>query len=138
MNKIRRILCLLLTFFVLTGIVSATTCLEVPYPKTPISHVCGIVRDRLGQPVAQAKVQILRNDSLSTEVLTEVQTDKDGRFSFEHLKSGTYRILFIADGFSHFGFPIQVQHSDTKCKQTLEVLMCLGSSCDCSATLKKI
>jgi hypothetical protein len=115
--------------------VSANTCVEIPSPKKPLSHVCGVIVDRTGATVAGAKVQILTEKDDS--VLAEVQSDSNGRFSFETLKEGRYQIRVVAQGFSGFQVPIRVHNPKEKCKGALKVTVVVGGPCGSSAELER-
>jgi len=112
---------------------SANTCVEVPVPKNPVSHVCGLLKDQAGDPIGHAKVQIWKDHSL----FIEAETSHEGNFSFDNLKEGTYGVLFVANGFYQFGFPIVVHKFNQKCQRSLEVVLCINGPCGCSATLKR-
>ncbi|MGB7729481.1 MAG: carboxypeptidase regulatory-like domain-containing protein [Candidatus Acidiferrum sp.] len=134
MKGMRRLLTVLLaTVFFAVGS-SATTCVEVPVPKKPVSHICGRLLDGVGGPIAQAKVRIWKEDVL----VAEVQTDDNGKFSFDTLKDGNYDIGFLAEPFHRFSFPITIRKSRQKCNRSLEVVLAIGTSCGCSAALKRL
>jgi len=101
----------------------ATTC--VPVPIKPIRHVCGIVTNQLGEPIPNAKVTILRG----IMKLASVQTSEDGRFSFQELEAGNYYIRVEADNYKSAQSPIVLVKPTTKCKQSLEVLLAVGTAC---------
>jgi hypothetical protein len=69
------------------GSTTATTCIEVQIPKKPVSHICGRLIDPIGDPIAHAKIQILKDDV----VVAEVESDEKGNFSFGDLKEGNLR-----------------------------------------------
>jgi hypothetical protein len=125
----------LLVLLAMAGGASANECVEIPHPKKPLSHVCGVIVDPMGGTIAGAKVQILaeKNDS----VLAEVQSGSNGRFSFETLKEGRYQIRVVAEGFSVFQVPIRVHNPKAKCKGSLKVTVVVGGPCGSSAELEK-
>jgi hypothetical protein len=125
-----------LVVLVLTaGSVFGTTCVDIPHPKKPLSHVCGRIVNPAQGMVANAKVQILKNDS----VVAEAQSDSNGRFSFETLKEGSYQMRVTAEGFSTFEVPIRVHNPKAKCKASLKVTLSpgVGHPCGSSVVLKK-
>jgi Carboxypeptidase regulatory-like domain len=115
------------------GSTTATTCIEVQIPKKPVSHICGRLIDPIGDPIAHAKIQILKDDV----VVAEVESDEKGNFSFGDLKEGNYIFCPQAPGFYHFSFPISVRKPNRKCGRSLEVLLRPMGPCGCSATLKR-
>lgn len=125
----------LLVLLAMAGGASADECVEIPYPKKPLSHVCGVIVDPSDETVANAKVQIraVKDDS----ALAEVQSDSNGRFSFGMLKEGSYQIRVVAKGFSTFQVPIRVHNPKERCKASLKVTLALGGPCGSSAELEK-
>jgi hypothetical protein len=85
--------------------------------------------------VANAKVQILKDDS----VVAEAQSDSNGRFSFEALKEGSFEMRVTAERFSTFEVPIRVHNPKAKCKASLKVILSpgVGHPCGSSVVLKK-
>jgi Carboxypeptidase regulatory-like domain len=131
-----RILFILLTAVILSAwSVFATTCVDIPHPKKALSHVCGVIVDSAGGMVADAKVQILKDDS----AVAEAQSDSNGKFSFETLKEGSFQMRVTAEGFSTFEVPIRVHNPKAKCKASLKVTLSpgLGHPCGSSVVLKK-
>src|ERR1700730_18767439 len=109
----------------------ATICILVPIK--PIRHVCGIVTNRLGEPIQNAKVTILKE---ATE-LASAQTSEDGKFSFEQLESGNYNIRVQADHYNPTQSPIVLVKPAMKCKQALEVVLAVGTSCSSVGLAKR-
>jgi len=95
---------------------------EAPRVK-PLPHVCGIVIDQSGAPVAHATVSIL----IGGTKLFALDTGGDGKFSFDELKAGSYDVQAQAEGFHTFRFPIVVVKVGEKCRQALEVELTVGS-----------
>ncbi len=133
MTKTQRSMLLTFATLVLAGSSSGNECIEVPVPKKPVSHLCGILKDQAGDPIGHARVQIWKDHSL----FIEVETGDEGKFSFDNLKEGTYEVLFVANGFYQFRFPIVVHKFSQKCQRSLEVVLCINGPCGCSATLKR-
>ena len=106
-----------------TELSHATTCTLLPIK--PIRYVCGIVLNQLGEPIPNAKVTILEG---ITE-LASVQTNNDGKFSFEQLKAGKYDILVQADFYKSARASIVLVRPATKCKRTLQVTLAVGMAC---------
>ena len=92
-------------------------------PVKPVQHICGIVIDQSGAPVAGVKVAILKGD---TE-LVSVETGKDGKFSFDGLNAGNYDIQAQEESFHTFRFPIVLVKPGERCKHALEVELIVGS-----------
>lgn len=66
--------------------------------QTQITYILsGRISDPNGLPIAGAKVAA-RNKTSGTEYQT--QTDAQGKFSFDSLSKGSYRLIIEADGFS--------------------------------------
>jgi 3-dehydroquinate synthase class II len=83
------------------------------------------VLNQLGEPIPNAKVTILKG---VTE-LASVQTNDDGKFSFEQLEAGNYDIQVQADSFKSIQSSIVLVKPVTKCKRTLLVTLAVGMSC---------
>jgi hypothetical protein len=77
-----------LTFFLLlVKYSSATTCIELP-PLKPVHSICGVVFFPNGDRIANANVAVLQRGN---EIAAQ-QTSNDGKFSFDHLVEGKYKI----------------------------------------------
>jgi hypothetical protein len=135
MNLSWRLFVPLVVLALTAGSVFGTTCVDIAHPKKPLSHVCGIIVDPAKGMVANAKVQILKDDS----VVAEAQSDNNGKFSFETLKEGSFQMRVTAEGFSTFEVPIRVQNPKAKCKASLKVTLSpgVGHPCGSSEVLKK-
>jgi Carboxypeptidase regulatory-like domain len=108
-------------FLLAAGTSSAEVTCEALRLK-PLRCVCGTVIDEAGEVVSDAAVTILKH---GTEIAT-VQTRRDGKFSFEELKAGSYDLFARAVGFRLFEFPIVVESPEKKCKHTLEIVLVGG------------
>jgi Carboxypeptidase regulatory-like domain len=131
----RTLLILLIAVILTAGSVFATTCVDIPHPRKALSHVCGVIVDPAGGMVANAKVQILKGDS----VVVEAQSDSNGKFSIETLKEGSFQMRVAAEGFSTFEVPIRMRNPKAKCKTSLQVTLAPGEGhpCGSSVVLKK-
>ena len=114
---------ILVGFLLLTPASSATTCILVPVK--PIRHVCGTVINELGEPIPNATVTILSGEAS----VASVQTNNDGKFSFEQLKAGSYSIRIQAEYYHSVKSPINIVKPETKCKRALEVMLTVGTAC---------
>lgn len=94
----------------------------------PLHCVCGTVINALGEPVARARVTILRDGTGRAAV----KTGEDGKFSFDELKAGNYEVQVQAEGFRSFQFPIAVVKPDSKCKRGLEIGLTTGYPENCT------
>jgi carboxypeptidase family protein len=94
----------------------------------PLHCVCGIVINALGEPVARARVTILRDGTGRAAI----KTGEDGKFSFDDLKAGNYEVQVQAEGFRTFQFPIVLVKPDSKCKRALEVELTTGYPENCT------
>jgi Carboxypeptidase regulatory-like domain len=102
----------------------ATTCLTLP-PLKPVQHVCGVVFNNAGEPIADAHVVILKD---GVEVVS-MQTGADGRFSFEQLSAGNYDIQIQAKGYLGEASAITLVKPDAKCRQELKINLAIGMGC---------
>ena len=73
---------LFMTFFVLVGILTASTL----YAAT----LFGIVSDKTGKPV---EVKVTLKDDKGAAVGTPVTTDKKGNYAFKEIKPGSYIVV---------------------------------------------
>jgi|SRR5579863_5605542 len=89
----------------------------------PIHHVCGIVIDQTGAPMAHAKLTILQEGTQ----LASRETGGDGKFSFDQLKAGNYDVQAQEEGFHSFRFPIVLLKPVERCERALEVELTVGS-----------
>lgn len=106
-----------------TGLLHGSEIICSQKPVKPVQHLCGIVIDQSGSPVAHVRVAILKGE---TE-LAAVESRKDGKFSFEGLKAGSYDVEAKEEGFRTFRFQIVlVQPSERRCKRALEVKLTVG------------
>lgn len=133
-GQVRRLSTVLLAAFLVIGISSATTCVEVKYSFKPLSRACGMVMDQAGDPIEHAKVRISKGDTL----VAQVQTDSVGWFSFDTLADGDYDIRFFAEGFTRCSFPIVVHKTHWKPHRSLEAVLPIATGpCGCSAALNR-
>jgi hypothetical protein len=88
----------------------------------PLRCVCGTIIDESGEVVLRADVVILKD---GTEIAT-VETGKNGKFSFQAIKPGSYDLQARAFGFRVFSAPIVVANPAKKCRQRLEIVMVGG------------
>lgn len=70
---------------------NATTTTPPQQPEPP-AGIEGVVRDPQGQPVADAVVTIRRGDAAG-EVVRELRTDADGRWSLGDVEPGEYTVI---------------------------------------------
>jgi Carboxypeptidase regulatory-like domain len=98
----------------------ATDCIQPPVK--PVHQISGIVTG-MGQPLANAKVTVLRGD---TE-LAAAQTAADGQFSFPQFGAGNYVVRVLAEGYSGAQSAITVVKPRAKSKPQLRVLLDIGS-----------
>ena len=109
----------------LSGDIShATTCIAA-LPIKPIRHVCGVVINPLGEPIAQAEVTVSKDG----KEIAVVQTSEDGRFDFPWLNAGKYSIRVEATGYLYVQGLLVVVKPTTKCERGLEVLLPVGGQC---------
>jgi hypothetical protein len=88
----------------------------------PVRHICGIVIDQSGAPVAHVKVTILKGETK----LVAVETGENGKFSFDGLKAGSYDIRAQEESFHTFRFPIVLVKPGDRCERALEVELIVG------------
>jgi hypothetical protein len=103
---------------------SATTC--VVTPLKPVRHVCGIVINQAGERIPNARLTLLQGKA---ELVTVV-TGADGKFEFEALEVGNYELRALGDDvYLAVQSPIRIVRPTAKCKQRLQVMLPVGSSC---------
>ena len=114
----------------LSGAVYAAECTTV-IPIKPIHCVCGVVIDRSGGRISNAKVTLLKGE---TELVSK-QTGTDGKFSFEPMEVGEYQIQVETTGFKTARSSFVAVKPAEKCKQALEVVLGFGVECDTGIAL---
>jgi Carboxypeptidase regulatory-like domain len=126
MESIRRVLGVIVAGLLLLVTTAALGASEVICNQTqlkPMRHICGIVIDATGSPVAHAKVAILSGE---TEVAA-IETGQDGKFAFDGPKARSYDVRAQALGFQNFQFPIVLVKPGGRCKRALEVVLVTAS-----------
>jgi hypothetical protein len=130
METVRIVLAVIMAGLLLptvTGPLRASEVVCIRTPLKPVHHICGIIIDLSGAPIAHAKVAILKDE---TE-LAGVETGEDGKFSFEELEAGNYDFQARGIGFVTFRFPIVLVRPSKQCKRALEVKLTTGGE-NCS------
>ena len=86
----------------------------------------GVAKDTIGAVIPLVKIEVFRKeaDDFGDEVITEGETNGQGRFSVE-LKAGTYVAIFTYPGFNLTAFPFAI---DPKGWKGLELTMQVGDS----------
>jgi Carboxypeptidase regulatory-like domain len=110
-----------------------TVPLQLPEPQLP-GTIRGRVRDRIGAPIPQARVKILREDASQTQ---EVVTDDDGQFSFANIAPGPFQLAISSDGFtaqSYFG----TMHSGENCIVPPVTLAIAAASAEVQVTMSPV
>jgi len=67
---------------------------------------------------SNAVVALLGRDST---LLAFMRSQKDGRFSFDHLPAGTYIVLFTHPAYNEYSFPVTLRSEEVKDLGTLEL-----------------
>ena len=93
----------------------------------PVKHLCGVVVDFQGKPIANATISVTRAGS----EVSATKTDSQGEFSFDALGVGQYELKAEAKYFVKFGFPITIAKPDDKCTRKVRLKLALGGQ-DCS------
>jgi len=111
---------LFLTLFLsLSSAISfATTCVGLP-PLKPIHRICGVVFFPSGDRIANAKVTVLQADK---EIAVQ-ETNKDAKFSFDHLEAGNYKIRVHVEAVPLAATDVVLIHSEVKPKREIAVSM---------------
>ncbi len=126
MRAIRMVLAIIAAGLLLsatTGVLHGSETICTQNSVKPVQHICGIVIDQSGSPIAGAKVAILNGEA----ELVAVETGEDGKFSFAGLKAGSYGVEAQGQGFRSFRFQIVlVRPSERRCKRALEVELTVG------------
>jgi Carboxypeptidase regulatory-like domain len=67
-----------------------------------------------------------------------VQSDENGKFSFDSLKEGNYEIQVLASGYASFEFYVVLANTDKKCKRALQIPLSIrASACTGNVRLAK-
>lgn len=98
------------------------------YDARPVTIRClhGRIVDQIGGPVSHATVAILRDGV----VVTNVQTNEDGRFEFQGVKDGNYDLRAEHPSFKADQYPIVVK-SKGNCKNSIEMILGTGFEGEC-------
>ncbi len=121
MKRVRSILASLLAALFLSlpsSISSATTCVGLP-PLKPVHRICGVVFFPSGDRIANAKVTVLQEGK---EIAVQ-ETDRDGRFSFDHLEAGNYQIRVHVEAVPVAATDVILVRPEAKPKREIAVSM---------------
>ena len=102
---------------------NGTVCVSYKLPS--LRNVQGVVVDREGAPIPNAKVKILKDGK---EILATA-TGSNGKFAFQRIDPGKYEINVEAENFGAFSFSIIVAKPNSLWKKTLRVQLVLGLEC---------
>ena len=102
------------------SIAYANTCVAVP-PLKPIRHVCGIVKNPVGEKIPHARLTLFQGG----KELTTTQADSNGRFDFGQIEAGHYELRAEFDGYQAVKSRIAVVRPTRKCNQALDVTLSL-------------
>jgi len=106
----------------------ATDCIVLPHKPIRLRRVCGIVLNEIEEQIPSAKVTVLK----AGRELGAVQTDADGRFSFDRLEAGNYEVRVEAGGYLAAQDSVVIVRPATKCKRgllvSLSLVACSGMS----------
>ena len=97
---------------------SSTTCVELP-PLKPVHCICGVVFFPSGDRIANAKVTVLQ---AGKEIAVQ-ETDRDGKFSFEHVEAGSYQIRVHVEAVPVAATNVLLVHPEAKPKREIAVSM---------------
>ena len=120
------VLALLMILLLVAPSSSATVCVEEKLK--PLRHIRGILVDPDGRPIPSTKVEILKDE----KSLTAVSTKEDGKFSFENLAAGTYRIRAEASGFVPASYHVVLIRPKVSDKRILQMRLHVGGLEWCS------
>ena len=84
-------------------VLAAVFCCVAQNGSSPVeSGITGVVLTQDGQPASGANVCISVHEGQHTSINCRVSADKEGRFTVEHLKPGSYQVFAIneAEGYS--------------------------------------
>src|SRR5690348_13303576 len=107
-----------LLFSLPSAISSAATCVGLA-PLKPVQRICGVVFFPSGDRVANAKVTVLQ---AGKEIVTQ-NTDKDGKFSFNHLEAGNYELRVHVEAVPVAATGVVLVHPEAKPKREIAVSM---------------
>lgn len=107
------------------GTAGVIPCVSVRVKAIQLHHVCGTVTNSAGEPVAKASVTILQ----SGKELRTIQTNADGKFSFEKFSAGHYKIRVEAEGYARAQSSILVFKPSSSCRRTLQVSLAETGKC---------
>jgi Carboxypeptidase regulatory-like domain len=121
-----------LLFATSTSPVRATTC--IPGKKFKVPQVCGIVTDKHGIAVPDAKIELVPTDR--PRETAEISSDQQGRFTFSNAPNGDYEIRIDSRHFWTASqlFTVSRSQQAQKCSQPIHVVMApvVGPVAGCS------
>jgi hypothetical protein len=93
-----------------------------PQKTKKVSRLCIRVINQSGGPQENTHLAVFDGE----KQIAEGVTGSDGKYSFDSLQKGTYKVKVHADGFIDDAFPIVVTGSSKKCNHAVEVLLHIG------------
>jgi hypothetical protein len=98
-------------------------------PLKPVRCVCGNLVDPAGDPIARVVVKVTKDG----KDLATKETDGDGNFILDVMKSGSYELSAQLDGFLPFRSPIVVANPTRQCTRGLSIMLELGYPDNCGS-----
>ena len=121
----------LMAIGLLTPPAFADVCVSKPLKVT---RVCGVVVDPSGEPIANARLSVLKNGM----PLSSSSSDSEGRFDFAVTESGQYELELAARGFVPANYHLTLQHASKSCSTGLRIQIALPSIHCGEGDIKKI
>ena len=86
-----------------------------------VRRIMGMVVDPDGRPISGAKVTVILHEPVS-----EQNSDPDGSFAFDSLKTGTYEVRVSAKGFATAGYFVTLHRPNASYKRVLRIRLLVG------------
>jgi hypothetical protein len=93
-----------------------------PQKVMKVSRLCVYLINQAGEPVPGANLIVWKSD----QEIAQGQTEQDGKFSFNSLKEGSYKVVIRANGYQEDEFPIVVAKPSGECNRAVQVLLYVG------------
>jgi hypothetical protein len=123
MNSIlKRIAIIPVAAFLLLPMAHANEAVCGPQKVKKVPRLCVALIDQSGAPVPNA-ILIVSKDGME---IAQGTTGANGKFSFDDLKRGSYKVEIRAEGFEKDQFPIVITNPSKKCKHAVQVLLYVG------------
>jgi 5-hydroxyisourate hydrolase-like protein (transthyretin family) len=123
---------LFLSFSILIIQLTSTVACEPTIWKLKINSIFGVVVDENKTPIPNIAIQVLKNSNNENGLVSQVNTDQQGRFEFTNISSGKY-IVRTSDKTYKFAFTFaSLKVKQLKSKREKEIVMTVVPVSKCS------